>query len=130
MKISTELDALRDNDIYSLMLFALYKSSELPEQSALSQLAYILDKDNLLRLCEFYGGLTIKIPTIEELETLVYSLLLFQQVDIEHKSIDYCLNMIKEKGLDIDAVETHYSMIKDLLKDYKFNSGRGTDGIS
>lgn len=129
MKISTELDALRDNDIYSLMLFALYKSSELPEQSALSQLAYILDKENLLKLCEFYGGLTIKIPTIEELETLVYSLLVFQQVDIEHKQLEEVLYSIKLKGLDVDEIETSYSLIKDLLKDYKFNSGRGTNAV-
>lgn len=26
------------------------------EYSSLSELAYILDKDNLLNLCEFFGG--------------------------------------------------------------------------
>lgn len=129
MKISTELDALRDNDIYSLMLFALYKSSELPEQSSLSQLAYILDKENLLRLCEFYGGLTIKIPTIEELETLVYSLLVFQKVDIEHNLLDDVMRSIKVKGVDMDAIQTSYGVIKQLLKDYKFNSGRDANGF-
>ena len=67
MKIKTELENLKEKDIYSLMLFALYKAQEIPEYASLSQLAYILDKDNLLKLCEFYGGLTIKIPTVKEL---------------------------------------------------------------
>ena len=61
MNIKTELDKLTTSDIYSLMLFALYKSNELPEYSTLSQLAYILDKEHLLQLCEVFGGLTINL---------------------------------------------------------------------
>ena len=75
-----EIDTLRDKDLYSLVLFALFKLRDIPEYSALSELAYILDKDNMLKLCEYFGGLTLKIPTIEELEGILYSLVLYQQV--------------------------------------------------
>ena len=79
----TELDNLRTKDIYSLILFALFKLKDLPEYSALSELAYILDKENLLKLCEFFGGMTITIPTMQELESIVYSLVLYQYVKID-----------------------------------------------
>lgn len=124
MKIKTELEKLNNSDIYSLMLFALYKANELPEYSALSQLAYILDKDNLVRFCEFFGGLTIRVPKIEELEVLVYSLLVFQETDIEHKPFDKVLHSLSGKGVDLAAVESGYTLVKGLLKDYNFNSGR------
>lgn len=124
MKIKTELENLKEKDIYSLMLFALYKANDLPEYSALSQLAYILDKDNLLRLCEFYGGLTIKIPTVAELESLIYGLLMFQQIDIEHKEYRKVYDALKLKEIDANHVKDTYFLLKKLLSEYKFDSGR------
>ena len=52
------------------------KIKDLPEYSTLSELAYILDKKSLLKLCEYFGGITMTIPTIEDLENLTKSLLL------------------------------------------------------
>jgi hypothetical protein len=74
MSIKTELNNLKNMDIYSLLLFTLYQCRKSDEYSSLSELAYILDKQNLLNLCEYFGGLTIQIPTIDELESLLNSL--------------------------------------------------------
>ena len=125
MRIKTELDNLKEKDIYSLMLFALYKATEIPEYSSLSQLAYILDKDNLLKLCEFYGGLTIKIPTVAELEQLLYGLLMFQRIDIENEEYQKVYDDLKTKEIDAKHVKDAYFLIKKLLADYTFKSGRG-----
>lgn len=124
MNIKQELDNLTESDIYSLMLFALYKTNELPEYSSLSQLSYILDKPNLLKLCEYYGGTTIRIPTISELELLLNSLLVFQLVDIEGKSLDEVLSTVKAKMGSNLEVKRNYYVIKELLSNYNFNSGR------
>lgn len=124
MKIKTELENLKVKDIYSLMLFALYKATELPEYSTLSQLAYILDLDNLLKLCEFYGGLTIRIPTTQELEQMVYGLLMFQRIDIEKEDYRKVYDDLKDKEIDSNHVKDAYFLIKKLLEDYKFDSGR------
>ena len=129
MNIKNEINNLKTADIYSLMMFALYKMSDIPEYSALSQLAYILDKDNLLELCEFYGGLTITIPTIDELENMLYALLLYQEVDIEHKDYNKALEVLHKKDLPIDTIENNYVNVKDILKNYNFNSGRNKDAI-
>lgn len=124
MNIKTELDKLTTSDIYSLMMFALYKSKELPEYSTLSQLSYLLDKDSLLRLCEVYGGLTIKLPTIDELEKLLNALLIFQLVDIEKNNLQETLLKFKNKNEHIESIESDYLQMKELLSKYNFNSGR------
>ena len=123
MNINKELDKLTTSDIYSMMLFALYKVTDIPEYSSLSQLSYILDKDSLLKLCEFYGGLTIKIPTIEQLQTLLDGLLIFQLIDLENGDSDKVLEKFEKASINA------YFDIKDILKNYNFNSGRKCDDI-
>ena len=124
MKIKTELDKLTSSDIYSLLLFALYKSNELPEYSSLSQLAYILNKDDLLTLCEVFGGTTITIPTVDELEKLLNALLIFQLVDIEKQNYDATIMRVKEKNIHFATIEKDYLKVKQLMSIYDFNSGR------
>lgn len=124
MTIKTELDNLTKSDIYSLMLFALYKCNDASEYSALSQLAYILDKESLLKMCEYYGGLTITIPTISELERFLNALLVFQLVDIEHNALEETLLTFKNKNEHVKFLKHDYEIIKNALKDYNFNSGR------
>ena len=124
MKIKTELEKLTASDIYSLLLFALYKSNEIPEYSSLSQLAYILNREDLLTLCEVFGGTTITIPTIDELEKLLNALLIFQLVDIEKQDYDATLMRFKEKNLHMATIEKDYLKVKELMSMYNFNSGR------
>lgn len=124
MSISRELNNLTEADIYSLMLFALYKANELPEYSSLSQLSYILDKDNLLKLCEYFGGTTIRIPTISELELLLNSLLVYQLVDIENNPLETVLEDFRVKIGTNKEIKQNYYIIKELLSKYNFNSGR------
>ena len=124
MSIKRELDNLTEADIYSLMLFALYKTNELPEYSSLSQLSYILDKDNLLKLCEYFGGTTIRIPTVSELELLLNSLLVYQLVDIENNPLEIVLEDFRIKTGSNKELKQNYYIIKELLSKYNFNSGR------
>jgi hypothetical protein len=70
MSIKEELNQLRTNDTYSLILFVLYKLRNVPEYSGVSELAYVLDESNFLNLCEYFGGLTITIPTVKEIKDM------------------------------------------------------------
>ena len=101
MRIKEELNKLKDVDVYSLMLFVLYKTINIPEYSTLSELAYILDKESLLKLCEYFGGMTIKIPTISELENLIYSLVLYQYVNVEHMDYDKAIQLIGHSSSEL-----------------------------
>lgn len=118
--IKTELEKLKKRDIYSLMLFALYKLRDVPEFSSLSELAYILDKDNLLKLCEYFGGLTVKIPTIEELESILCSLLLYQYVNIDRMNYSDAIELLGKNSGELRKIKSDYIKIVDILREYNF----------
>lgn len=122
MRVKEDLAKLNEVDSYSLILFVLYKLREVPEYSAISELAYVLDKSNLLKLCEYFGGLTIKIPTIEELEEIVHSLLLYQYVNIDNMSFEEALKLLGKRTTDIRVVKRNYNKIKEVLEQYTFKN--------
>lgn len=118
-------NTLKDIDIYSYILFILYQIKDIPEYSAISQLAYILDKQNLLKLCEYFGGTTIKIPTIEEFELIIDALILYQEININKKSLDEALNILGPCDKDIRKIKNTYIKIVDNIDKYSF--GRSED---
>lgn len=119
--IKNEIDNLKNSDILSFILFALFKLRESNEYSAISELAYILDKDSLFRLCEYFGGLTITIPTVDDLEILLNALLLYKYVDVDKCDFEKSYNNIRE---NVDKLETKkcYLKIRELLNDYEISS--------
>ena len=121
MTIKDELNNLRTNDTYSLILFVLYKLRDVPEYSDISQLAYVLDEENFLNLCEYFGGLTIKIPSINELKDIVDALLLYQYIDIDGMDYAAAIEKIGFQSHQLRHIKTIYTDIKSILKEYKFN---------
>lgn len=123
MKLKQEILKLKQKDIYTLLLFVLFKLRDIPEYSTLSELAYILDKKNLLQLCEYFGGLTIKIPTITELESIVYSLTLYQYINIEGKTMDEAIKLIgKPANVDVSNIKSDYFKIAAIMEEYSFDN--------
>ncbi len=116
--IKKELDNLKMSDTFSLILFALYKIRDINEYSTISELAYILDKDSLLNLCEYFGGLTIKIPTIDELESIVNSLLIYQYVNIDGYTYDEAISEIGFDSSQLRKVKKDYNKVCSILSEY------------
>ena len=85
--IKSKLDSLHLSDIYSLILFVMYKIQDIPEYAMLSELCYLLDGANLTRLLTYFAGKTITIPTEDEFANMSKALLLYQYVNIEGKSL-------------------------------------------
>ena len=119
--IRKELDNLKEADIMSFILFALYKLRETPEYSGLSELLFILDKNSVFKLCEYFGGLTIKIPTISDLELLLNSLLVYKAIDIDKRDSEEVFSELKET-LDMRDVKKTYIKLRDLLNSYELSS--------
>ena len=109
---------LKSNDIYSLMLFILFKIRDIPEYSTLSDLIYILDKESFLNLCEYFGGLTIKIPTIDELEIVVYSFILYEKVDIDKLSLSNEIENLNIDRYKRQKVLDTYFKVKEIMNEY------------
>ena len=118
--IRNNIENLKQTDFYSLLLFSLFKMTEVPEYSSLSQLAYVLDKDNLLNLCEYFGGQTITIPTTKELESLVYSLLLYQYVKIDKMDYEEAIELIGHESCELRQVKKRYHALCKVMDKYTF----------
>ena len=106
-----------DKNVYNLLLFALYRLSDNPKYSTLSELIYLFDKPVILKLLNYFGGLTITIPTIDELIELINVLVIYQDVEFNGKTI---AQSIEENHLDTSEykVVELYDKIKEILKDY------------
>jgi hypothetical protein len=85
--IKSSLNNLHLSDIYSLILFILYKVQDIPEYAVVSELCYLLDGANLTRLLTYFAGRTITIPTEEEFANMSSALLLYQYINVEGKSL-------------------------------------------
>lgn len=120
--ITKGLNNLKEQDWYSMALFCLYKLIEVPEYSSLGELPYVLDKENLLNLCEYFGGQTIRIPTVDEIQSLVYSLLLYQYVKIEKKDYNEAVELIGHESKDLRAVKSGYRKLCEVLQNYSFTT--------
>lgn len=123
MRTKEELNNLKNQDIYSLILFSLFKLRNIPEYASLSELVYILDKDSMLKLCEFFGGMTLQIPTIEELESIVYTLVLYQYVDIENMDFDAAIKLLGCSDETLRGVKRDYKKLSKILENYSFTRG-------
>lgn len=116
-----KLEALKKEDVYSLLLFALFRLKDVPEYSSISELAYILDGKSLFNLLEYYGGTTIRIPTLDEFDTVVQSLLLYQYVNIEGIEYSQAVKLLDTTTCSIKEIKECYTNMVDILKDYEFN---------
>lgn len=107
------------------MLFVLYNFQKLPEYSALSELAFILDEKSLLKLCEYFGGQTITIPTIDQLEETIYGMLLYQYIDVEKIPEKDAVLLLRADKSKEKAIKNCYRSLKVILSNYDVSS-RGT----
>lgn len=116
-----DIEKLKKNDIYSIILFLIYQLKQDDKYSTLSELIYILDKNSLLKLCQFYGGQTITIPKLDELENIVYALMIYQYVNIEHIPIEKCWQLIGNKKINKKQIHKLYLKISEILNSYNIN---------
>lgn len=119
MPIREELLKLKRLDIWSLMLFVLYNFQNIPEYASISELAYVLDEKNFLKLCEYFGGQTIKIPTVDELELTIYAMLLYQYIDVEHIKETEAIKLLRVDSFKEKGIKATYASLKKTLSMYR-----------
>lgn len=117
--IKATLDELSKTDIYSLMLFALWKIHDIPEYSTLSELSYILDSDNFMKFLRYYEGKTIKVPTRDEFLEIVNALLIYNMVNLEEVPLSEAIASI-DPNTDVKSVKETYYKLCDILDKYDF----------
>jgi hypothetical protein len=120
INMKKSINNLKDADIYSLSMFVLYKLIDVKEYSIMGELPYILDKKNLLNFCNYFGGRTIKVPTLNELHSIMYLLLLYQYTKIENIPYEEAIKLIGYRSSELRQVKTAYNNICKVLDQYNF----------
>ena len=114
------LEELDKKDIYSLILFTLYRLKDVSEYSVLSELVYILDKDSFARFLSYFEGQTIKVPKINELTNIVNALLFYERKMNSDLTDD---DIMKDLGIPMKDKPILYetiNLISGIIKDYDF----------
>lgn len=124
------LDALNNldkSDTYSLLLFILYKLKDDKEYSTLSELSYILDHDSFINLLDYYGGMTIHIPTKAEFRVVIETLLLYQKVNEDN--LEYSQALKDTPANYKKDVEDMYMKVIEMLENYNIKSRKRDENV-
>ena len=113
-----KLQSMQITDVYSLLLFALYKIKDIEGYSTLSELSYILDGESLFKFMEYFGGKTITIPTLSEFKVVVEALLLYQYVNIEGISFNQAVKLLDTTEASLKDIKLCYSKLVNVLNEY------------
>ena len=112
------INDLKEDDLISILLYAIYKMSNDGEYSTLSELIYVLDRNTLYKLCSIFGGVTLKIPTLTELKIFIGALVVYQSMVEEGTSFNTAFN---KTNLDISykkEVFNIYNILTDIISNY------------
>ena len=120
--IKKDLNNLHLSDIYSLMLFILFKVQEIPEYAVTSELCYLLDGANMTRLLTYFAGRTIKFPTESDMAVVTNALLMYQYINIDGDTFVSAQNKLgditkKEK----DKITELYIQLLPIMKQYNID---------
>lgn len=120
--IKQNLNALHLSDIYSLMLFILFKVQEIPEYAVVSELCYLLDGANMTRLLTYFAGKTITFPTESELAIVTNALLLYQYINIDGETLTSAHNKLGDlTSREREKVTELYVKLLPIMKQYNID---------
>lgn len=114
----SKLNKLTEQDVINLALYGIYRMSENPEYSTMSELIYTLDKDNFYKLISEFGGTTVKIPTIEELQIALKAMILYRDVRAGSSFVD-AFNKLDIRKEDRASVINMYDFFDKVLENYE-----------
>jgi len=71
-------ESFDSNNGYYMALMILYFLKDDPKYSTISEMVYLLDKQNFLNLVQYYGGQEIYVPEKDEIMLALKTILLYQ----------------------------------------------------
>lgn len=120
--IKKNLNNLHLSDIYSLMLFILFKVQEIPEYAVTSELCYLLDGANMTRLLTYFAGKTVTFPTEAEMTVVTNALLMYQYINIDGETFTAAQNKLgKLTNKERDDVTELYVQLLPIMKQYNID---------
>lgn len=120
-QITEALNGLDKDDIYSMMLFVLYKLKDDPEYLTLSELCYVLEGDSLSKFLSYFGGMTLKIPTLRELRLVLQGLSLYELINLEKATFEEGLKALTTDEFNTNELKEVYAKIANVVAEYEFD---------
>ena len=71
-------------------------------------------------LISYFGGLTIKIPTLRELKLVINGMLLYEYVNIDNIEYKQALKLLEEEDFTQREIKDVYNSIVSVLEKYDF----------
>lgn len=118
--IIKSLEQLDKKDISSLILFTIFKMKDLPQYATLSELIYILDENSFSKFLNYFGGKTITVPTVEEFNTILSTLLVLERkenTNMTEEEIFVELGICKKEQ---EEVKKTLPVVLEVLREYDF----------
>ena len=120
--IKKNLNNLHLSDIYSLMLFVLFKVQNIPEYALTSELCYLLDGANMTRLLTYFAGRTVTFPTESEMTIVTNALLMYQYINIDGETFTAAQNKLgKLTKKEKENVTDLYIKLLPIMKQYNID---------
>ena len=123
--IKNNINNLHLSDIYSLMLFIMYKVQEIPDYAVLSELCYLLDGSNMTRMLTYFSGRTVTFPTAKEMAIVTNALLMYQYINIDGESLTTAQNKLENlTAKQKEEVIELYLKIIPIMRQYNIDRGQ------
>lgn len=127
-KLLKEIPLLEKEDTLSLAMTMLYFISKDNHYETTGKLSLLLDQRSFLNFIKYYGGKTIKVPTLEQLSEMIKYVLIYQYHYIESLEWD---ESIKQSGLILKSPDEKEKVIKKIegfdmyLRKYNYDIKEG-----
>lgn len=116
------LSKFKKQDIYAVLCSYLFEFKELPEYSTLCELAYLVDVDSFSNLIKYFEGQTVKIPTREEFQTAIRTLLLLQYYEVEKRPWKESLKEAGFQSSEGRAAQNRLNKLKEAITKYNYGN--------
>ena len=120
--ITNLISRLREQDVYSILCGYLYEYKDIPEYSILCELAYLLDTKSFINLIKYFEGQTITIPTKEEFQSGIRTLLLLQYHEIEKKPWKESLKLAGFQSSEGRTAQNKLNKLKESIEKYNYGN--------
>lgn len=111
-----------DEGVYTLALGLLYVLKEEEPYRNLSRIAFVLDRKSFDSLIDNLGGMTVTLPTREEVNAMLKALIYYQIRYLENKSVSEACRLSGASIKDITQVDLHARQIKEFFDNLNENA--------
>ena len=118
--ITKSLNAMDEKDVYSLMLFILFCMKNVPEYAVLSELVFAVDRENLMNLLSIFGGTTIRIPTVHEMNVILSGMIAYTMCTFDGADLSDAVKEAKRPDVTTKEIMEVYETVSEVMKNYDF----------